>query len=132
MEFPVRCILAFLKELGLEGVGFLHQENSILDVLNTVGSRRFAGSKVEPLDEEDHPDPGANFEDCAGVKSWSSEQQIKSQGRSIPEPPPVDSSWSSGFVERAIQVVEGQARTIKLAFESHTGATVLSDHNIAP
>ena len=56
MEFPVRRVLAFLKERGLEGADIVlksDQENSILDVLNTVASRRSAGSKVEPLDEED-------------------------------------------------------------------------------
>ena len=36
------------------------------------------------------------------------------------------------FIERGIQSVEGQARTIKLAFESHTGTKVPSDHNIVP
>ena len=89
------------------------QENSILDVLNTVASRRSASSKVEPVDEEDLA-------------------HSQSQGRSIPESSPVGSSGSNGFIERGIQDVEGQARTIKLAFESHTGATVPSDHNIVP
>ena len=28
--------------------------------------------------------------------------------------------------------MEGQARTIKVAFESHTGEKIPSDHNIAP
>ena len=54
VEFPVRRIMQFLKELGLEGADIIlksDQENSILDVLNTVPSRRSAGSKVEPLDE---------------------------------------------------------------------------------
>ena len=54
VEFPVRSIMQFLKELGLEGVDIIlksDQENSILDVLNTVASRRSVGSNVEPLDE---------------------------------------------------------------------------------
>ena len=42
------------------------------------------------------------------------------------------SSGSNGFIERGIQSVESQARTIKLAFESHTKAKVPSDHNIVP
>ena len=89
------------------------QENSILDVLNIVASRKSASSKVEPVDEEDLA-------------------PSQSQGRSIPESSPVGSSGSNGFIERGIQDVEGQARTIKLAFESHTGANVPSDHNIVP
>ena len=43
VEFPVRRILQFLKELGLEGADIVlksDQSNSILDVLNTVASRR--------------------------------------------------------------------------------------------
>ena len=91
------------------------QENSILDVLNTVASRRSAGSKVEPLDEED-----------------KGSTQKASQGRSIHESSPVGSSGSNGFIERGIQSVEGQARTIKLAFESHTGTRIPSDHNMVP
>ena len=42
VEFPVRRILVFLKELGLEGPDVVlksDQENSILDVLNIVARR---------------------------------------------------------------------------------------------
>ena len=49
VEFPVRRIMQFLKELGLEGADIVlksDQENPILDVLNTVASRRAVGSKV--------------------------------------------------------------------------------------
>ena len=97
------------------------QENSILDVIKTVASRRrSAGSKVEPLDEDDK----------GRLSTEEAPSQI--QGRSIPESSPVGSSGSNGFVERGIQAVEGQARTIKLAFQSHTGSSVPSDHNIIP
>ena len=49
MEFPVRRIMQFPKELGLVSADVIlksDQENSILDVLNTMASRRSAGSKV--------------------------------------------------------------------------------------
>ena len=39
------------------------------------------------------------------------------------------SSQPNGFIERAIQDVEGQVRMVKLAFESHIGEKVRSDHN---
>ena len=118
VEFPVRRIMQFLKELGLETADIIlksDQENSILDVLNTMAARRSAGSKVEALNKED--------------KGTTEEAP---QGRSIHESSPVGSSGSNGFIERGIQSVEGQARTIKLAFESHIGEKIPSDHNIVP
>ena len=45
---------------------------------------------------------------------------------------PVGSSQSNGFIERAIQYVEGQIRTMKLDFESHLGEKIPSDHNSIP
>ena len=48
------------------------------------------------------------------------------------ESSPVGSSQSNGLIERAIQDVEGQVRTLKLAFESHLGEKIPSDHNIIP
>ena len=51
-------------------------------------------------------------------------------GRNIYEASPVGSSSSNGFIERGIQDVEGQARTIKLALESHLGSEVPSDSNL--
>ena len=119
VECPVRRILAFWKEIVLEGADIVlnsDQENSILDVLNTMGSRRPAGSKVELLDEEDKGESAPSHP----------------QGRSIHESSPVGSSGLNGFIERGVQFVEGQARTIKLAFEFHSGTEVPDDHNIIP
>ena len=59
VEFPVRRVLAFLKELGLEGADVVlksDQENAILNVLNTIASRRTASSKTEPVSEEEKKD----------------------------------------------------------------------------
>lgn len=53
-------------------------------------------------------------------------------GRTVHESSPVGSSQSNGLIERAIQDVEGRARTMKLAFESHLGEKTPSDHNIVP
>ena len=53
-------------------------------------------------------------------------------GRSIVEASPVGSSGSNGFIERGVQGLEGQARTIKLAFESQVGMEIPSDHNLIP
>ena len=80
-----------------------------------MASRRSAGLKVEPVDEED-----------------KGSTQKASQGRSIHESSPVGSSGSNGFIERGIQSVEGQARTVKLAFETRTGERIPSDHTMVP
>ena len=53
-------------------------------------------------------------------------------GRSIIEASPVASSGSNVFVERGSQSMEGQTRTIKMAFESNIGGAVPSDHNLIP
>ncbi len=44
----------------------------------------------------------------------------------------VGSSGSDGFIERGLQAAECQGRTIKLAFESHTGDKAHSDHDVIP
>ena len=41
-------------------------------------------------------------------------------------------SQSNGFIERAIQDVEGQIRTIKLDFESRAGEQIPSTHDLVP
>ena len=52
--------------------------------------------------------------------------------RSVPESSPTYSSASHGFIERGIQSVEGQARAVKSAMETHIGVKVSSDHNVVP
>ena len=120
VEFPVKRCLAFLKEIGLEGSDIVlksDQENSVKDVLNVLASRRLALSKLEPHRSE------------SGIQSASPGVGV---GRSIIEASPVASSGSNGFIERGIQSMEGQTRTIKLAFESNIGETIPSDHNVVP
>ena len=51
-------------------------------------------------------------------------------GRTIHESSPVGSSQSNGLIERTIQDVEGQVRTMKLDFESHPGEQIPSDDNL--
>ena len=123
VEFPTKRILAFLKEIGLESADVVlksDQESAILDLLKIVASRRAATSKLELAVSGDT--------DC-GVQAASSTDGAT---RSIIEASPVGSSGSNGFIERGIQDVEGQARTIKVAFESHVGVEVPSDHNLVP
>ena len=52
VEFPVKRVLAFLKEIGLESSDLVlksDQENSIMDVLNVIANRRAAVSKLDWL-----------------------------------------------------------------------------------
>lgn len=42
------------------------------------------------------------------------------------------SSGSNGVIERAVQAIEGQARTIELALESRIGSEIPSDHDVVP
>ena len=119
IEFPVKRCLAFLKEIGLEGSDIIlksDQENSVKDVLNALASRRLASSKLEPHWE-------------SGVQSVPTSV---GSGRAIIGASPVASSGSNGFIERGIQSMEGQTRTIKLAFESSIGEVIPSDHNVIP
>ena len=113
IEFPVKRCLSFLKEIGLENADVVlnsdQEKNSIMDVLNSVAKRRSANSKLELLEGR-------------GILSAGP------QGRSIPEASPVGSSGSNGVIERAVQAIEGQARTIKLALESRIGAEIPSGH----
>ena len=74
------------------------------------------------MDEEKGGDP----------RAISHEGSAAQPGRNIPESSPVGSSGSNGFIERGIQAVEGQGRTIKLAFEFHTGDKVPSGHDVIP
>ena len=115
VEHPVRRTLTFLKEIGLEGADVVFksdQEPDLKDLLNTIAARRTAKSKIEKLDKDDGPSDGT----------------VPSVGRTSHESSPVGSSQSNGLIERAIQDVEGQVRTLKLAFESHLGEKVQSDH----
>ena len=89
------------------------QENPIMDVLSNVAKRRSADSKPELLEGR-------------GVQSAGP------QGRAIPEASPVSSSGSNGAIERAVQAIDRQARTIKLALESRIGSEIPSDHDVAP
>ena len=54
------------------------------------------------------------------------------QGRAILEASPVCSSGSNGVIERAVQAIEGQVRTIELALESRIGVEIPSDHDVVP
>ena len=99
------------------------QENANLDVVNNIALRRSARSKVEPIGEEKGGGPPGAIPQQGGSTP---------PGRNIPEPSPVGSSGSNGFIERGIQAGEGQGRTIKLAVESHTGHEVPSDHDVIP
>ena len=119
VEYPVRRTLTFLKEIGLEGADIVlksDQEPALKDLLNTVAARRSATSKIERCDEDEQ----------------SGDKSAQAVGRTVHESSPVGSSQSNGLIERAIQDVEGQVRTLKLAFESHLGQQIPSDHNIIP
>jgi len=47
--------------------------------------------------------------------------QDRPEGRTITENSPVRSSGSNGVVERGVQEIEGQIRTLLLGFESRIG-----------
>ena len=123
VEFPVRRIISFLKELGLEQSAVVlkpDQEPAITDVLNAVAARRTALSKLEETSVE-RPVVGDGAIPVVGPV-----------GRSMPESSPVGSSGSNGFIERAAQSVEGQVRVIKSAFETRTGMVLPSEHAMVP
>ena len=50
----------------------------------------------------------------------------------IPEESPVQDSRSNGFIERAVQTVQGQIRTLKSAVESRLDQEVADDHPALP
>ena len=114
IEFPARRVLAFLKEIGLENADIVmksDQENAITDLLNVISKRRAAASKMEGVTLGGAAPPTA---------------------RTIHEQSPVADSQSNGFIERAIQDIEGHVRTIKSNFESLAGEKVPSSHDIIP
>ena len=114
IEFPAKRILAFLKEIGLENADIVmksDQENAIADLLNVVSKRRAAASKMEGVTLGDAAPPVA---------------------RTIHEMSPVADSQANGFIERGIQDMEGQVRTIKSDFESRTGEKIPSNHDFVP
>ena len=126
VEYPVRRTLTFLKEMGLEGAEVViksDQEPALKDLLNTIAARRTAKSKIEKFDKDDGPADG---------DASASGPPTPSVGRTIHESSPAGSSQSNGLIERAIQDVEGQVRTMKLAFESHLGEKIQSAHNMVP
>ena len=52
--------------------------------------------------------------------------QARQEGsQTVPERPPVGGSLSKGFIERAVVLVAGQARTLRAALEHRIGASVL-------
>ena len=53
-------------------------------------------------------------------------------GQVIPEEPPAMDSRVNGFIEKAIQAVQGQIRTLKSALESRLGKPVPQDHPALP
>ena len=124
IEFPARRVLTFLREIGLESSDIVlksDQENAITDLLNNIANRRSASSKLEGAEGE-----------MAAPQSRGGPASAGEAGRNIREASPVGSSGSNGFIERGIQDIEGQARTIKLALEAHIGGSIPSDHNLIP
>ena len=85
-----------------------------------MAARRSAKSKIEKTDGSTTDPPGCQPCGQGAV------------GRTIHESSPVGSSQSNGLIERAIQAVEGQIRTMKLDLESHIGEKIPSDHNLIP
>jgi hypothetical protein len=121
IEFPARRVLAFLKEIGLEGADVVFksdQENAIGDLLNNIAKRRSAASKMEKADEEEVSSQGV--------------RTSRDEPRTVHEASPVGSSQSNGFIERAIQDEEGQIRTIKADLESRIQSKIPSSHDIVP
>ena len=56
LEYPVRRVLTFLKEIGHENADIVlksDQERALKDLLNIVGARRSANSKLEKITPED-------------------------------------------------------------------------------
>ena len=105
MKYPIVRTLTFLKEIGVEGADIVFksdQDNSIKDLLNKVAARRSAKSKMEKTDG-----PPVDLLSCQPC----GQEAVR---RTIHESSPVGSSQSNGFIERAIQAVEGQIRTMKL------------------
>ena len=126
LEYPIRRTLTFLKEIELEGADIVlksDQENAIKDLLNNIAARRSAKSKIEKTEAEGVPADGRLSPAVCGQEAV---------GRTIHESSPVGSSQSNEFIERAIQDVEGQIRTMKLDFESHLGEKIPGDHNLFP
>ena len=57
--------------------------------------------------------------------------QARQEGsQTVPERPPVGESQSNGIIERAVGLVDGQARTLKAALEHRMGARVPPDARI--
>ena len=105
----------FLKEIGLEGADVVFksdQEPALKDLLNTIAGRRPAASKIEKFDND-----GGSVDEDASILGPS----VPAPGRTIHESSPVGNPQSNGLIERAIQDVEVQVRTMKLAFESPLG-----------
>ena len=87
-----------------------------MDVLNNVARRRPADSTLELFE--------GRGDQSVGPQAF--------QARAIHEASPVGSSGSNGVIERAVQAIESQARTIKLALESRIGMEIPSDHDVIP
>ena len=134
IEFPARRALSFLKEIGLEGADVVFksdQEPALKDLLNNIANRRSATSKIEKFDKYDLHEV---LDDATRMdrKKETLAGSYPEESRTLHESSPVGSSQSNGFIERGIQDVEVQVRTLKLAFESHIGEKIRSDHNAIP
>ena len=104
---------------------------TLKDLLNKVANRQSATSKIKKFDTGDlHEVLG----DATRVdrKKETLAGSYPGESRAIHESSPAGSSQSNGFIERGIQDVEGQARTLKLAFWSHIREKIRGDHNIIP
>ena len=83
VEYPVRRMLTFLEEIGLEGADVVFrsdQEPALKDLLNTIAARRTATSKIDKFDK----DEGSVDEDTSAPGSSTS-----NAGRTIHESSPV-------------------------------------------
>ena len=123
-----------MKEIGLGGADVVFksdQEPALNDFLNNIADRRSATSKIEKFDKDDLHEV-LDQETRVDRKKETLAGSYPGDGHAINESSPVGSSQSNGFIERGIQDVEGQVRTLELAFESHIGEKIRSDHNITP
>ena len=107
------------------------QEPALKDPLHNIANRRSATSKMEKFDNAALDEV---LDDATRVdkKKETLAGSYLGESRAIHESSPVGSSQSNGFIERGIQDVEGQVRTLKLALESHIGEQFRSDHHIIP
>lgn len=117
MEFPARRILAFVKDLWLDGAGLVlksDHEPAIFDLLNNIAIRRAVVSKAELVREVRAEFWYETRQDSVRVAPDEQGPIGTGKGSNALESFPVGSPASNGFIERGIQSFEGQARTIRV------------------